>query len=88
MPSRAPQTRTKTPVWLGIREQFRTARLLHTAALRLRKHTSRLGSFGAWNRCLNHLLTLAESHIETVVLSKFNDAIARYLPFTNFPFSV
>jgi acyl-CoA oxidase len=34
-----------------------------------------LGSFGAWNRCLNHLLTLAESHIESVILAKFIDAV-------------
>lgn len=57
--------------------QYRTARLLHTAALRLRKHSKRFGSFGAWNRCLNHLLTLAESHIESVILAKFNEAIER-----------
>ncbi|XP_002991925.2 acyl-coenzyme A oxidase, peroxisomal [Selaginella moellendorffii] len=57
--------------------QYRTARLLHTAALRLRKHSQRLGSFGAWNRCLNHLLTLAESHIESVILAKFIEAVNR-----------
>ena len=60
--------------------QYRTARLLHTAALRLRKHSKRLGSFGAWNRCLNHLLTLAESHIESVILAKFSEAVDRYFP--------
>eukprot|EP00271_Cylindrocystis_brebissonii_P009005 TRINITY_DN23584_c0_g1_i1.p1 TRINITY_DN23584_c0_g1~~TRINITY_DN23584_c0_g1_i1.p1 ORF type:complete len:698 (-),score=97.53 TRINITY_DN23584_c0_g1_i1:626-2719(-) len=57
--------------------RHRTAKLLHTAALRLRKHTKRLGAFGAWNRCLNHLLTLAESHIESVILAKFIDAYQR-----------
>lgn len=57
--------------------QYRTAKLLHTAALRLRKHSGRLGSFGAWNRCLNHLLTLAESHIESVILAKFIAAVDR-----------
>ncbi|KAG0589378.1 hypothetical protein KC19_1G017400 [Ceratodon purpureus] len=56
---------------------YRTARLLHTAALRLRKHSKRLGSFGAWNRCLNHLLTLAESHIESVILAKFSESVER-----------
>ncbi|KAL8475071.1 hypothetical protein ACS0TY_031479 [Phlomoides rotata] len=55
--------------------RYRTSRLLHSAAIRLRKHTKTLGSFGAWNRCLNHLLTLAESHVETVVLAKFIDAV-------------
>ncbi|MQL94151.1 hypothetical protein Taro_026809 [Colocasia esculenta] len=55
--------------------RYRTSRLLQTAAMRLRKHTKTLGSFGAWNRCLNHLLTLAESHIESVILVKFIEAV-------------
>eukprot|EP00245_Coleochaete_scutata_P000102 TRINITY_DN10107_c0_g1_i1.p1 TRINITY_DN10107_c0_g1~~TRINITY_DN10107_c0_g1_i1.p1 ORF type:complete len:679 (-),score=143.21 TRINITY_DN10107_c0_g1_i1:556-2592(-) len=57
--------------------QYRTAKLLHTAAMRLRKHSSRVGAFGAWNRCLNHLLTLAESHVESVILSKFIEGVER-----------
>ncbi|KVH92214.1 Acyl-CoA dehydrogenase/oxidase [Cynara cardunculus var. scolymus] len=55
--------------------RYRTSRLLQSAAVRLRKHTKTLGSFGAWNRCLNHLLTLAESHVETVILENFIEAI-------------
>ncbi|KAJ3697043.1 hypothetical protein LUZ61_000748 [Rhynchospora tenuis] len=55
--------------------RYRTSRLLQSVAARLQKHTKTLGSFGAWNRCLNHLLTLAESHIESVVLAKFIEAI-------------
>ncbi|KAL8538194.1 hypothetical protein ACS0TY_000236 [Phlomoides rotata] len=55
--------------------RYRTSRLLHSAAIRLRKHTKTLGSFGTWNICLNHLLTLAESHVETVILVKFIDAV-------------
>ncbi|GER47609.1 acyl-coenzyme A oxidase [Striga asiatica] len=55
--------------------RYRTSRLLHSVAVRLRKHTKSLGSFGAWNRCLNHLLTLAESHVESVILAKFIDAV-------------
>lgn len=55
--------------------RYRTSRLLQSAAVRLRKHTKTLGSFGAWNRCLNHLLTLAESHIESVILAKFIEAV-------------
>ncbi|MCL7027208.1 hypothetical protein MKW94_030715 [Papaver nudicaule] len=55
--------------------RYRTSRLLQSVALRLRKHSKTLGSFGAWNRCLNHLLTLAESHIETVILAKFIEAV-------------
>lgn len=55
--------------------RYRTSRLLQSAAVRLRKHSKTLGGFGAWNRCLNHILTLAESHIETVILTKFIDAV-------------
>ncbi|XP_047325220.1 acyl-coenzyme A oxidase 2, peroxisomal-like [Impatiens glandulifera] len=54
---------------------YRTSRLLQTAAVRLQKHSKKLGGFGAWNRCLNHLLTLSESHIETVILTKFIEAV-------------
>jgi hypothetical protein len=46
-------------ICLAWRRRYRVARLLQTAALRLRKHTRRLGSFYAWNKCLNHLLVRA-----------------------------
>lgn len=55
--------------------RYRTSRLLHSVSLRLRKHSKTLGAFGAWNRCLNHLLTLAESHIESVILAKFVEVV-------------
>ncbi|PIA55077.1 hypothetical protein AQUCO_00800074v1 [Aquilegia coerulea] len=55
--------------------RYRTSRLLQSVAVRLRKHSKTLGSFGAWNRCLNHLLTLAESHIESVILAKFIESV-------------
>ncbi|GAB2278617.1 Acyl-coenzyme A oxidase 2, peroxisomal [Dionaea muscipula] len=55
--------------------RYRTSRLLQTVATRLRKHSKTLGSFGAWNRCLNHLLTLAESHVESVILARFIHAV-------------
>lgn len=55
--------------------RYRTSRLLQSVAVRLRKHSKNLGSFGAWNRCLNHLLTLAESHIESVILAKFIESV-------------
>lgn len=55
--------------------RYRTSRLLHSAALRLRKHSKTHGSFEAWNRCLNHLLTLAESHIESVILERFIESV-------------
>ncbi|XP_008803753.2 acyl-coenzyme A oxidase 2, peroxisomal [Phoenix dactylifera] len=55
--------------------RYRTSRLLQTVAVRLQKHSTRLGGFGAWNRCLNHLLTLAESHIESIILAKFINSV-------------
>lgn len=55
--------------------RYRTSRLLQSVAMRLQKHSQTLGGFGAWNRCLNHLLTLAESHIESVILAKFIEAV-------------
>ncbi|KAL9229724.1 hypothetical protein vseg_005160 [Gypsophila vaccaria] len=57
--------------------RYRTSKLLQSAAARLNKHSKTLGGFGAWNRCLNHLLTLAESHIESVILAKFIEAVKR-----------
>lgn len=55
--------------------RYRTSRLLQSVVVRFRKHRKNLGDFGAWNRCLNHLLTLAESHIESVILAKFIAAV-------------
>ncbi|XP_039145253.1 acyl-coenzyme A oxidase, peroxisomal [Dioscorea cayenensis subsp. rotundata] len=55
--------------------RYRTSRLLQSVAVRLRKHSKTLGGFGAWNRCLNHLLTLAESHIESVILARFIECV-------------
>ncbi|KAL0917517.1 hypothetical protein M5K25_012583 [Dendrobium thyrsiflorum] len=57
--------------------RYRTSRLLQSVVLRLRKHTKTFGGFGAWNRCLNHLLTLAESHVESVILAKFIEAVQK-----------
>ena len=51
-------------------------RLLHTVAARLRKHTARLGAFHAWNKCLNHLLDLANAHVESVILDAFYAGVA------------
>lgn len=61
-------------MWLTV-HRHRTARLLHTVAARLRKHSARLGEFHAWNKCLNHLLALAEAHIECVLLETFQRAV-------------
>ena len=67
----------RDPAFLLAALRYRSARLLHTAALRLRKHTRTLGAFAAWNRCLPHLLALANAHVETVVLTQFVAGVAR-----------
>ncbi|KAK9811518.1 hypothetical protein WJX72_005162 [[Myrmecia] bisecta] len=65
----------RDPAFLVRSLRYRTARLLHTAALRLRKHTRRLGSFHAWNKCLPHLLALSRAHIESVMLDCFLEGV-------------
>uniref|UniRef100_A0ACD5XZ15 Uncharacterized protein n=1 Tax=Avena sativa TaxID=4498 RepID=A0ACD5XZ15_AVESA len=55
--------------------RYRTSRLLRSVAVRLLKHMKILGGFGAWNKCLNHLIALAESHIESVILVRFIEAV-------------
>eukprot|EP00899_Mesostigma_viride_P005704 jgi/Mesvir1/15134/Mv14767-RA.1 len=57
--------------------EYRTAKLLHTVALRLRKHTQRLGSFHGWNRCLNHLISTARAHVDVVIMQQFAAAVQR-----------
>lgn len=57
--------------------RYRVARLLHTVALRLRKHTKKLGAFGAWNKCLGHLLSLSRAHIESLTYSRMSAAVER-----------
>ncbi|KAL3157409.1 hypothetical protein ABBQ32_011884 [Trebouxia sp. C0010 RCD-2024] len=59
----------RDPAFLVKTLRYRTARLLHTVAMRLRKHTRKLGAFQAWNKCLNHLLELARAHVEAVMLT-------------------
>lgn len=55
--------------------RHRTARLLHTLAARLRKHTRLSGEFYAWNKCLLHILALSKAHIESVMLDSFMQAV-------------
>ena len=69
------QLRAKLRVWHLRR--YRVARLLHTAALRLRKHTQRHGAFQAWNKCLGHLLALSRAHMESIMYSHFSLAVQR-----------
>ena len=55
--------------------RYRVGRLLRTVAARLHKHTGRLGAFHAWNKCLNHLLDLANAHIEATMLDAFYNGV-------------
>ncbi|KAF5836725.1 putative acyl-coenzyme A oxidase 2 peroxisomal precursor [Dunaliella salina] len=41
----------RDPSFLASALEYRTARMLFTLSLRLRKHTPRVGSFEAWNKC-------------------------------------
>mmetsp|Transcript_9048 Transcript_9048/g.27119 ORF Transcript_9048/g.27119 Transcript_9048/m.27119 type:complete len:602 (-) Transcript_9048:4875-6680(-) len=65
----------RDPAFLKRALRYRVARLLHTVALRLRKHTKRLGAFHAWNKCLNHLLALAKAHQEALMLDAFYSGV-------------
>lgn len=65
----------RDPAFLVRAMRYRTARLLHTLAARLRKHSRRHGEFQAWNRCLLHVLALSRAHIESVALDCFLQAI-------------
>jgi acyl-CoA oxidase len=70
-------SRLRDSAFLDRTLRYRTARLLQTAALRLQKHTARLGAFDAWNKCLSHLLALATAHIEWVIFDRFMLAARR-----------
>jgi len=65
----------RDPSFLASALEYRTARMLFTLSLRLRKHTPRVGSFEAWNKCLNHVLDLAAAYIESVVHKCFQRAV-------------
>ena len=69
-------THLRDPGFLKRALRHRTARLLHTLAARLRKHTRRSGEFFAWNKCLIHVLALAKAHIESVALDSFFKAVS------------
>jgi acyl-CoA oxidase len=52
--------------------QFREARLTETAARRLKARIDDgMDSFRAMNECQDHLITLAQAHVERVVLERF-----------------
>ena len=66
----------RDPAFLRAALRHRVRRLLFTAAARLSKHTRRLGAFGAWSKCVPHLLHLANAHVEAVVFDEFSAAAA------------
>lgn len=61
----------RDPTFLHSALEYRTARMLFTLSLRLRKHSSRLGSFHAWNKCLAHILALGNAYMEAMMLRCF-----------------
>lgn len=65
----------RDPAFLAKALEYRTARMLFTLSLRLRKHGQRLGAFHAWNTCLNHVLDLANAYVESVVYKTFLRAV-------------
>ena len=57
---------------------YREERLLASAGRRLRALIrDGMDSFEAMNRCQDHLLKLAEAHVERIVLEAFHDGMAR-----------
>ncbi|GLC47166.1 hypothetical protein PLESTB_001388100 [Pleodorina starrii] len=66
----------RDPAFLAKALEYRTARMLFTLSLRLRKHGPRLGAFHAWNKCLNHVLDLANAYVESVIYKTFLRAVA------------
>jgi len=65
----------RDPAFLTRALRHRTARLLHTLAARLRKHSRRSGEFYAWNKCLLHVLALSRAHVESVALDAMLSAV-------------
>ena len=57
---------------------FREARLLHTVARRLKHRIDEgMDSFHAMNECQDHLVHLADAHVERVVLGSFRAGVDR-----------
>lgn len=77
----------RNPGFLKKALRYRTAKLLHTLAARLKAHTannqkkygskasSAAAGFHAWNACLLHVLALSRAHIESVMLDTFLAAV-------------
>ncbi|KAG2487507.1 hypothetical protein HYH03_013925 [Edaphochlamys debaryana] len=65
----------RDPAFLAKALEYRTARMLFTLSLRLRKHGPRLGAFHAWNKCLAHVIDLANAYVESVVYKTFLRAV-------------
>lgn len=61
----------RDPTFLLSAMRYRSARLLKSVAMRLRKYQAKMGQFEAWNKCQSHLLAAANAHIESVITQKF-----------------
>ncbi len=56
--------------------EYRESRLIATAAQRLRARISDgMSSYEAFNDCQDHLLTMANAHVEHVILKSFSEAV-------------
>jgi len=69
----------RSPAFLRAALRHRTARLLFTLARRMRAQRARHGGshFAAWNACLNHILALANAHIDSVCFDAASEAAER-----------
>src|SRR5690606_16298014 len=57
--------------------EYREERLLASAGRRLKDLVDEgMDSFEAMNRCQDHLLALAEAHVERTILAAFQDGVA------------
>jgi acyl-CoA oxidase len=69
----------RSPSFLRAALRHRTARLLFTLARRMRAQRARHGGshFAAWNACLNHILALANAHVDSVCFDAASEAAER-----------
>ena len=61
----------RDPSFLLKAMRYRSARLIKSVAMRLRKYQAKMSQFDAWNKCQSHLLSAANAHIESVITQKF-----------------
>lgn len=65
----------RSAAFLTAAMEHRARHTLLTLSARLRKHTGRLGAWRAWNKCLNHVIQLANAHVESLLVQQFLRAV-------------